>query len=290
MQQKEQDVPLRVDEDPARRLADTRLFCLDMDGTVYLENIWIEGAREFLQAIRRAGKRYCFLTNNSSRGSLAYVEKMAGMGLAVEPRVDLITSGQVTIDYLQSNYAGKSVYLFGNPSLRTEFAKAGIRLEEEHPDVVVTAFHTGFSYEDLLRLCRLVREGLPYLATHPDNTCPTAEGPVPDIGALSVYVEAATGRLPDAVMGKPSSHMVDYILKQTGAPREETCIVGDRLSTDIRTGLTNGLLSVLVLTGETTLPMAQASPWRPDLTFSSVKEMIPFLEEGTTTASPRRER
>ena len=157
-----------VNEDREHILKDVRCFALDMDGTIYLGEQWIEGAVEFLHRIEETGRNYVFVTNNSSKNAAVYVEKLHRMGLDVgEDRI--VTSGQATIYYLKKNYPGARVYLLGNPLLQAEFEQAGIVLEEEHPDVVVTAFDTSLDYEKMCRVCDHVRAGLPYLATHPED-------------------------------------------------------------------------------------------------------------------------
>lgn len=266
-----------VNLDPEGILPRIRNFCLDMDGTIYLDSVWIDGAKDFLAALTASGRKYCFMTNNSSKSSSIYVEKLLNMGLVIDPESQLVTSGHATVEYLKRQYSGKKVYLFGNPMVKMEFESRGILLEEEHPDVVVTSFCTSFHYRDLCRLCDFVREGLPYVATHPDYNCPTRTGFIPDIGSLSAYVEASTGRRPDKVVGKPESGIIDYALEVMGAKREETCVVGDRLYTDVKSGVSNGLYGIFVLSGEAQLEDLPGSDVKPHLIFDSVREMIPLL-------------
>ena len=159
-------------------------------------HLWIDGAKDFLAALTATGRKYCFMTNNSSKSASIYVEKLLNMGLVIDPEKQLITSGHATAEYLKREYPGKRIYLFGNPMVKMEFESRGVMIDEEHPDLVVTSFCTSFHYRDLCRLCDLVREGLPYVATHPDYNCPTRTGFIPDIGSLSAYVAASTGRRP----------------------------------------------------------------------------------------------
>ena len=161
--------------------------------------------------------------------------------------------------------------------VKMEFEKRGVLIDEDHPDVVVTSFCTSFHYRDLCRLCDLVREGLPYVATHPDFNCPTKTGFIPDIGSLTAYVEASSGRRPDKVVGKPEAEIIDYALEKLGGRREESCVVGDRLYTDVKSGVNNGLYGIFVLSGEAQLEDLPTSDVKPHLIFDSVKEMIPFL-------------
>lgn len=171
-----------VNKDAAGILKNIECFALDMDGTIYLGEQWIEGAREFLSAVEAAGKRYVFLTNNSSKNPQVYVKKLSRMGLEVTEE-KIVTSGQATIAYLKQHFPGKRVFLLGNELLTEEFVQEGIVLDTESPEVVVVGFDTTLTYEKMCRVCDFVREGLPYLSTHPDYNCPTETGFIPDAGA-----------------------------------------------------------------------------------------------------------
>lgn len=265
-----------VNQDIMGRLKDITCFALDMDGTVYLGTKWIEGAMDFLKAVEEVGKQYIFLTNNSSKGPENYVEKLAAMGLTVT-KDRIVTSGQATISYLKKYYPGKRVYLLGNELLKREFQEEGILLAENDPEVVVTGFDTSLTYEKLCRVCDHVRAGLPYIATHPDYNCPTEDGFIPDIGSFHELIHASAFRYPDHVVGKPSGDIMDYLAGRAGTSRAETAMVGDRLYTDVAAGVNNGYTGILVLSGEATLADAEEAEVTPDLIFTSVKEMIPFL-------------
>ncbi len=267
---------MQINKDPGGLLKDIECFALDMDGTVYLGERWIDGAPEFLRRIEQSGRRYCFLTNNSSKSANSYIEKLERMGLKIPPD-RLITSAHATIDYLRREHPGERVYLMGNPVLREEFLAAGIPLSEEDAQVVVTAFDTSLTYQKLCRVCDYLRAGLPFVATHPDINCPTESGFIPDIGSFHALIEASTGRRPDLVVGKPGREMAEYMLRQLGCPRERCAMVGDRLYTDIAFGTGNGMKSILVLSGEASVSDLASSPAAPDLIFSSVKDILPLL-------------
>jgi HAD superfamily hydrolase (TIGR01457 family) len=265
-----------TDRDDGGILKGITCFALDMDGTVYLGEKWIEGARDFLTAVEQAGKKYVFLTNNSSKNPRAYIDKLGRMGLEIGPE-RIVTSGMAAIDYLKKHFPDKKVFLLGNELLREEFAQAGIRLEEEAPEVVMVGFDTSLTYQKLCRVCDLVREGLPYLSTHPDFNCPTETGFIPDAGAIHAFIHASAFRYPDVIIGKPNGAIMDYLSQRAGARKEETAMVGDRLYTDVAAGVNNGCRGILVLSGEAGIEDIKADGVVPDLIFSSVKEMIPFL-------------
>ncbi len=258
------------------KLKEITCFALDMDGTVYLGNKWIEGARDFLDAVERAGKQYVFLTNNSSKGPDNYIEKLGKMGLTVDSS-KIVTSGQATIDYLKRHYGGKRVFLLGNELLTREFIEEGICLDDKEPEVVVTGFDTSLTYEKMCKVCDLVRSGLPYIATHPDYNCPTETGFIPDVGAIHAFIHASAFRYPDHVVGKPSGDIMDYLARRAGVLKEQTAMVGDRLYTDVAAGVNNGYTGILVLSGEATMKDVETSEVTPHLIFDSVKEMIPYL-------------
>lgn len=266
----------KVDVDEKSLLKGINCFALDMDGTVYLGEKWIEGARDFLKAIEEAGKKYVFLTNNSSKNPQAYVEKLGRMGLSIGLN-QIVTSGEATIAYLKKNFPKKRVFLLGNELLQEEFTEAGILLEEKAPEVVVVGFDTSLTYAKMCRVCDLVREGLPYISTHPDFNCPTETGFIPDAGAIHAFIHASAFRYPDHVIGKPSGDIMDYLAQRAGVLKSETAMVGDRLYTDVAAGVKNGYTGILVLSGEAGLKDVEESEVKPDLIFSSVKEMIPFL-------------
>lgn len=265
-----------VNQDKEHMIENIRCFVLDMDGTIYLGENWITGAKEFLKKIEESGRSYVFLTNNSSKNADIYLEKLHRMGWDTKPE-KIITSGQAAIYYLQKHFTGKRVFLLGNPLLQEEFEKAGIRLDDTAPEVVVTAFDTSLDYRKMCKVCDFVREGLPYIATHPDYNCPTETGFIPDIGAIHAFIHASAFRYPDRIIGKPNRDIVDYLLYRTGVEKDRTAMVGDRLYTDIAAGANNGLKSILVLSGETKLQDVLSSDVIPHLIFKSVRDMIPLL-------------
>ena len=188
-----------------------------------------------------------------------------------------MTSGEATCEKLHELYPGKRAFVLGNEFLKAEFAEAGIPVDEAHPDIVVIGFDTSLTYAKMQAVCDFVRAGLPYIATHPDFNCPTETGFMPDIGAIMAFIEASTGRRPDLIVGKPHTGIVEAVLRRTGLSVGELAMVGDRLYTDIETGLRSGMLSILVMSGETTEEMLAASGTKPDLKFGRLSDMIPLL-------------
>jgi len=235
-------------------------FLLDLDGTRYLGDRAIEGAPEFVARCRARGKRVLWLTNNCSRTATEYAEKLCRLGFEATPR-DIFTSGDATIQVLGSEGVTR-VFLLGTPSLEEEFRQAGITLTATDPERVVVGFDLGLTYDKLKEACRLIRSGVPWVATHPDLNCPTPEGPIPDCGAICALIAASTGARPQ-VIGKPEAGMAEAAAMRIGIPRQRLAMVGDRLYTDIRMARENEMTAILVLSGEATREDVAQSPFQP---------------------------
>jgi HAD superfamily hydrolase (TIGR01457 family) len=256
-------------------LKDIKLFALDMDGTVYLGNGLIDGALDFIDELRVRQRDFIFITNNSSRGSSFYQEKLKKMGCLVEAD-RIITSGDVTIEYLKTYHPGQSVYLMGTPLLEESFRQHGIKLVEDQPDVAVASFDTTLTYEKLEKICTYIINGAVFLSTHLDLVCPTETGFIPDCGSICALISKSTGVEPK-YLGKPFPETMAMILSITGHKKEDVAFVGDRIYTDVATGVNNGGKGFLVLTGETKMADLKNSQVVPDCVFDSLKEMINYL-------------
>ena len=259
-----------------KTLDNVRLFLLDMDGTFYLGDRLIDGSLDFIRRVRETGRDFMFLTNNSSHNAAFYVEKLERMGLDID-RSRVLTSGEATCEKLKELHPGKRAFVLGNEFLLEEFREAGIEIDPANPEIVVVGFDTTLDYAKMCAACDFVRAGLPYIATHPDFNCPTETGFMPDIGAILAFIEASAGRRPDLIIGKPNTGIVEAVLRRTGLRVDQLAMVGDRLYTDIETGLRSGMTSILVMSGETTEEMLAASDTVPDLKFGKLSDMIELL-------------
>lgn len=264
---------MRFEKDQA--LKDVKLFVLDMDGTVYLGNNLIDGALDFIHKVEESGRNYIFFTNNASRVPSFYKDKLAKMGLEVEESA-VMTAGDVTAQYLKEFYKDKRVYLNGTPLLENSFKEKGINLVDDDPDVAVQSFDTTLTYDKLDKICRFVRNGVPFVATHMDTNCPTEDGFMPDCGAMCDLIESSTGVKP-RFLGKPCKETVDMVLDITGFKRDEVAFVGDRIYTDVATGVKNGAKGFLVLTGEADMQTVAESEIEPDCIYDSLFEMSKYL-------------
>ena len=257
-------------------LSKVKCFLLDMDGTFYLGGRIIPGSLEFIRALENTGRSYLFLTNNSSHNAQFYQKRLEGMGLSV-PLERILTSGSATAALIRERYAGKRAFVLGNEYLLAEFEEAGVPIDQQNPDLVVIGYDTTLDYKKMTAVCDFVRAGLPYVATHPDFNCPTETGFAPDIGAIMAFIEASTGRRADVVIGKPCGEIVRAAQERLGLKPGEMAMVGDRLYTDVRTGVDHGLCAILVLSGEGTLADIETMHIEPDLIFARLGSMIPYL-------------
>ena len=259
-------------------LSGVKLFLFDMDGTLYIGNRLFDLTTDLLAAIRKSGRNYLFITNNSSKSVNAYVEKLAKLGIRAEYD-DFLTSSQATAYYLKNGYADKKLYVCGTKSLQKELVDNGFLLTEDRDaaECVVMGFDTELTFRKLDDVSYILStKEVPYIATNPDYVCPTEYGSVPDCGSVCDMIFNATGKRP-FVIGKPSPLMIRLAMEKAGVKPEETAVVGDRIYTDVKSGLAAGAVGVLVMSGETTQEILDASPDRPDLVLDSAAEIIQFL-------------
>ena len=269
-------------EELKARLAGIRHVALDMDGTIYMGMSLFDYTIPFLNSLKEMGITYSFLTNNPSTSIPDFLKKLAGMGIEATEE-EMYTTALATIDYIKTNYpAARRLFLLGTPSMISEFEKAGFESvadsAEERPDVLVVAFDKTLEYSRLCRAAYWAQQGVPYVATNPDRVCPTDQPTVlVDCGSICKCIEHATGRQPDIVLGKPDPNMLTGVQARYGVKPEEVAMVGDRIYTDIEMAHNAGAFGVLVLSGETTLQIADEAPRQPDLIADSIKVLGELL-------------
>ena len=233
------------------QLGEKRLFLLDMDGTIYVDEDLFPGTIPFLEAVRAAGGRYLFLTNNSSRSVDAYIAKLARMGIP-SVREDFLTSVDALIVDLAARPPFRKCYAFGTRTFRQQLAEAGIpvtdRLEED-VDCLLMGFDTELTFQKLEDACILLGREVDFVATNPDWVCPTSYGSVPDCGSVCEMLFRATGRRPKFI-GKPEPEMALLSMEKYGYTPEQTVLIGDRVYTDIACGVNAGIDTAFVLSGE----------------------------------------
>ena len=261
-------------------LQSIRLYLFDMDGTLYLGERLYDFTIELLETIKSTGRRYLFMTNNSSKSVEDYVKKLAKLGITAT-REDFITSSQATAYYLKLHYPNHRLYVCGTQSLKRELEREGFIVTENLADVdcIVMGFDTELTFKKLEDVSRmlLTRENLPYIATNPDYVCPTEFGSVPDCGSVCDMIFNATGKRP-VVIGKPSPLIPELAMARHGYTKEETAVVGDRIYTDVKSGLNAGITGILVLSGETTPEILVKSEDKPHLVLENASAIIKALK------------
>lgn len=240
---------------------------IDLDGTLYHGVRRIEGADRLIAYIRSIGLPYRFVTNNSSASPKEVADRLLAMGIEAE-ECDVCTSAQAAAAYIASRKPGASVYAIGESGLRDALREAKLKLVEEHPDYVVQGIDRSFTYDKAASAVGWIRGGASYVLTNPDLLLPSTNGLVPGAGSIGAMLRAASGVEP-VLIGKPSSVLMEYALRQLGLSGSETWVVGDNLATDIAAGKAAGCGTVLVLTGLTTADnyeqYAEQAGCRPDL-------------------------
>ncbi len=255
-------------------LKDKKLFLLDMDGTLYLGDDLFPETLPFLEQVKKNGARYLFLTNNSSKSVSAYVEKLALLGVPATFE-DFLTSTQATVVYMKKEHPNARIYALGTRSFVEELRGAGLSVTtdlEDAVDVFLMGFDTELCFKKLEDASKLLLRDIPYIATNPDLVCPTSYGSVPDCGSVAIMLKNATGRTPRYI-GKPHPEMILLAMEKCGVSKDETCMVGDRVYTDIASGYNAGVDTVFVLSGEGTVKDARESETPPTYIMQNVGEL-----------------
>lgn len=265
-----------------------KLFLLDMDGTMYLSDRLLDGTLDFLSYVKDIGGRAVFLTNNSSRGTDKYIERMKNFGIEAGPE-DFVTSADAAIRYLKGRYdPGTRYFVCGTESLKQQLRDAGLCVAEEEgapetdpgrfADVVLLGFDKELTYRKLEVSCILLNRGADYIATHPDPVCPVWYGSAPDCGSIIKLLETATGRRP-LIIGKPKPAMVQLAMEKTGFGPQQTLVVGDRLYTDVACGVNAGVDTVFVLSGEGVPEDIEKYGIHPTYMLGGIRDLLNVLKK-----------
>ena len=251
---------------------DIECWLTDMDGVLVHENHPVPGAAELLQQWRDQGKPYLVLTNNSIFTPRDLSARLKASGLVV-PEDSIWTSALATADFLQSQKPGGSAFVIGEAGITTALHEAGFVMTESSPDYVVIGETRNYSFEAITKAIRLIGDGSRFIATNPDATGPSADGPMPATGAVTALITKATGKEP-YVVGKPNPMMFRSAMNKIGAHSENTGMIGDRMDTDIVAGIEAGLHTILVLTGISDQAEIDRYPFRPDEILNSVADLV----------------
>lgn len=260
-----------------KKLLSCELYLLDMDGTLYLGDDVFDGAVNFIEILKKTGRKYIYLTNNSSRAGSDYIGRLRRLGFPCEEG-DVFTSSMATGLYIQERFPNKGVFAVGTEAFKKELLSYGIKLsDEEDVSLVCVGFDTELTYHKLERAVHYLRRGAKFIAANPDLVCPMPKGEVlPDCGSICSLLTSASGKEP-LYIGKPNRNMVDIISQKYGVENSRICCVGDRLYTDIAVAQNANAVSVCVLSGEATKVMIDAQETKPDYVLKDVKELSEIL-------------
>ncbi|MFW9989846.1 MAG: HAD-IIA family hydrolase [Candidatus Odinarchaeota archaeon] len=254
-----------------QKLLEKKSFFFDLDGTLYLGNKLFKGVPKLIELIKKKNKPFFFLSNNSSRSTSNYIKKLTAFNLNITIE-NIILSQHPTIDFLKKKQYHK-IFLMGTTSLKKEFEQEGFELTEKNPEILVLAFDQELTYQRLVNATKFLLNNIPYIATHPDDRCPTEDGYIPDAGGIAALLKKATGREPK-VFGKPNKDMILFKLEQLGIAPKDAVLFGDRLYTDIKMGKEAGITTCCVLSGETTIEMIKKSEIKPDFILNGIWDLL----------------
>lgn len=250
-------------------------FIFDLDGTIYLGDALLPGAAGTAAAIAARGRPVVYLTNKPLEPSAAYAAKLTDLGIPTPPD-GVVSSADALLTYLAVRHPGASAYCVSEPLVAEMVRCAGhpVPHRPEDAEVVVVAFDRTFDYAKLHAAYRAVVAGAVLVATNPDRTCPTPDGGLPDCAAMLAAIEACTGVTAEAIVGKPSTHMVAAALERLDLPRERVLLVGDRLETDVAMAVQAGIASGLVLTGATPREALATSTVQPTYVLEELSDLL----------------
>lgn len=259
----------------ADRLLTKKLWLFDMDGTIYLENDLFQGVTELMANIKNNGGNYVFITNNSSKSVNDYVKKITGMGIPATSE-NFFTSAQAAVMILKEKFGSELIYAQGTQSFISGLKDGGINVTTEYDEnakAILVGFDTELTGEKLRTTSKMLTKlNVPYYATNPDWVCPVDFGYIPDCGSMCESYFRATGKRP-VFIGKPEPTMVNVVAEKFKVDKKDVVVLGDRLYTDIASGVNAGVDTVFVLSGEATLDDLQKSEVKPEFTLNGVWEI-----------------
>ena len=261
-------------------LKNKKLWLFDLDGTIYLGDKLFDGVLEFFENLNKCSSKYVFITNNSSKGKNDYVNKISKMNIKVTED-NFYTSVDASVSLLTDRFGDKLIYAQGTNSFIENLISQGLNITTEYDEnakCVIVGYDTDLNSQKLSNTCKMLLKDVPYYATNPDWVCPTEFGYVPDCGSMCFGIEKATGKAP-VYIGKPNSLMINEAIKKFNAKKEDVVVIGDRIYTDIASGVNAGVDTILVLSGETTIGDYNESEIKPTFVVEDVKELNRIFEK-----------
>jgi HAD superfamily hydrolase (TIGR01450 family) len=250
-------------------------YVFDLDGTVYLGDVLLPNAQRAITAIRTQGKRTMFLSNNPTRTRQECASKLTKLGLPTAAN-DIITSSMVMVDFLKRHVPNARLFVIGEQPLYNDLRDAGFKFAGsfDEIDVVIASFDRTFTYAKLQIAFDAIRHGARLFATNGDRYCPVPGGGQPDAAAIIAAIEACTNTKCEAIVGKPSTYMVDAVQSLLRLPPSRCLIAGDRLETDVQMGLNAGMATALTLTGATKIADVETSDIKPTYVINDLGELV----------------
>lgn len=250
-------------------------FIFDLDGTIYLGERLIPGARETLVHLKTIGKKILYISNKPLQTRRDYAEKLTRLQIPTNPE-EVINSSFVMARWLWRQAPGATLFIIGEPPLISEMTQAGFPVSEDPDKIqyVIASFDRTFDYRKLNIALQAIRKGAHFVATNPDRTCPLEGGEIPDCAAMIGAIEGATGHKVETIVGKPSDIMIQVALESMGLSPHQCLLVGDRLETDIVMGKKAGIATALVLTGVTSRETLRHCPIQPDYVWPSIADLL----------------
>ncbi|GAB2666823.1 HAD-IIA family hydrolase [Gordonia jinhuaensis] len=247
-------------------------YLMDMDGVLVYEDSIVPGADEFIEELKSNNTPFAVITNNSIRTPRDLRARMLAIGLDI-PEESIWTSGLATATFLSDQRPGGTAYTVGESGLTSALHEAGYILTESDPDYVVVGETRMYSFEAITKAIQLIAKGSRFIATNPDASGPSPNGPLPATGSVCALISNATEKDPYFV-GKPNPLMMRTALRKIGAHSGHTVMIGDRMDTDIIGGLESGMKTVLVLTGISTKESIETYPYRPTTVMNSIAGLV----------------
>lgn len=263
-------------------LSEKKLFLFDIDGTIAVGDTLYDGSRPLLDYIHSIGGRAYYITNNSTRSNGDYVTKFRD-SFGLKTREDqFVTSGYMTLRFLQQHHARDKIYVLGTASFIAELRRNGLRITEEPESdaaCVVVAYDSELTYQKLVNACRILSvTDVPFYGTNPDLCCPIDFGFIPDCGAICQMITSSTGKAP-RYLGKPNPEVVALCQADSGFTDEQTLVIGDRLYTDIACGINAGVDTCVLYTGEATPEEVAHSRFKPTYAFADVRALLSACQQ-----------
>lgn len=256
-------------------LKEKRIFFIDRDGTVIIEDRALPGAIDFLDHLQVKKRDFFILTNNSSRTPKDHYELLKKIGLGVELK-NILVSIQPALSFLKMKNQ-QNIYWLATERVSRYIENEGFVFDRENPRAILLTYDTEITYEKLVTFCHFARNGTPYYATHPDPTCITNTGELPDIGTFIKVIEMTTNKVPERIFGKPFLSFMQPVLEEKGFQEKDAVMIGDRLITDIKMAEGSDVTSILVLSGTTKKEDYEQSQIKADIVIDTIGDLIPYI-------------